>query len=94
MFTKIKQYVIYYLTEGFRIMDIKDIVALAKAGYKPNDIKELLELCDTKPGASDASIDDLKSKANESNTSEKKTETGAAPVETENAFEKLAKGEI
>ena len=73
-------------------MDIKDIVALAKAGYKPNDIKELLELCDTKPGASDANIDDLKSKANESNTSEKKTD--AAPVDTDNAFEKLAKGEL
>lgn len=75
-------------------MDIRDIVALAKAGYKPNDIKELLELCDTKPGASDANIDDLKSKANESNTSETKTETNAAPVDTDNAFEKLAKGEL
>lgn len=69
-------------------MDIKDIVALAKAGYKPNDIKELLELAETKPGASDVNINDLNGKPNESNTEDKK-ET----KEHENAFEKLAKGE-
>lgn len=73
-------------------MDIKDIVALAKAGYKPNDIKELLELAETKPGASDVNINDLNGKSNESNTD--KTDTNAAPVDTANAFEKLAKGEI
>lgn len=69
-------------------MDIKDIVALAKAGYKPNDIKELLELAETKPGASDVNINDLNGKTNESNT-ENKNDT----KEHENAFEKLAKGE-
>lgn len=69
-------------------MDIKDIVALAKAGYKPNDIKELLELAETKPGASNVDINDLNGKSNESNT-ENKNDT----KENENAFEKLAKGE-
>lgn len=69
-------------------MDIKDIVALAKAGYKPNDIKELLELAETKPGASDVNINDLNGKSNESN---KENENN--PKEPENAFEKLAKGE-
>lgn len=73
-------------------MDIKDIVALAKAGYKPNDIKELLELAETKPGASNVDINDLNGKSNESNTENKK-DTNAAPDNTENAFEKLAKGE-
>lgn len=71
-------------------MDIKDIVALAKAGYKPNDIKELLELAETKPGASDVNINDLNGKSNESN---KEKEKEKDPKEPENAFEKLAKGE-
>ena len=70
-------------------MDIKDIVALAKAGYKPNDIKELLELAETKPGASNVDINDLNGKSNES---DKENEND--PKEPENAFEKLAKGEI
>ena len=31
------------------IMNIKDIIALAKAGYKPGEIKELLELAVPEP---------------------------------------------
>lgn len=30
-------------------MKFTDIILLAKAGYKPSDIKELLELCETDP---------------------------------------------
>lgn len=30
-------------------MKFSDIVALAKAGYKPTDVKALLELCETNP---------------------------------------------
>lgn len=30
-------------------MKFSDIVALAKAGYKPSDVKALLELCETNP---------------------------------------------
>lgn len=30
-------------------MKFSDIVALAKAGYKPADVKELLDLCETDP---------------------------------------------
>lgn len=35
-------------------MKFSDIVALAKAGYKPSDVKELLELCETDPSAKKA----------------------------------------
>nr|DAU46137.1 MAG TPA: hypothetical protein [Caudoviricetes sp.] len=30
-------------------MKFSDIIILAKAGYKPSDVKELLELCETDP---------------------------------------------
>lgn len=33
-------------------MKFSDIVALAKAGYKPSDVKVLLELCETNPETS------------------------------------------
>lgn len=34
-------------------MKFSDIVALAKAGYKPSDVKDLLELCETDPKVKD-----------------------------------------
>ena len=34
---------------------IRDLVDLAKNGYKPNDVKELLELANTKPNNNDES---------------------------------------
>ena len=41
--------------------NIHDLAELAKAGYKPNDIKELLELANTQPDkASDDISDDNK----------------------------------
>ncbi|MBO7131777.1 hypothetical protein J6V85_00735 [Candidatus Saccharibacteria bacterium] len=40
-------------------MTIKDLIELAKAGYKPSDIKELLELGNTDPEIKAASVSDL-----------------------------------
>ncbi len=34
--------------KGVKIMNLSDIVALAKQGYKPSDIKELLEMVSSK----------------------------------------------
>lgn len=42
------------------------IVELAKAGYKPSDVKELLELCKTNPAIESDSANDL----NTQNTSD------------------------
>ena len=41
-------------------MTIRELIELAKAGYKPSDIKELLELGNTDPDIKAASVSDLK----------------------------------
>ena len=64
-------------------MKFSDIVALAKAGYKPSDVKELLELCETDP---ETKKKDIQPEVNESG---KDPEPEKEPELT--AFEKLAK---
>ena len=67
-------------------MKFADIVTLAKAGYTPKDVKNLLELCETDPTT----------KSKELPPDVKKTEDEKKPDEREpelDAFEKLAKGE-
>ena len=67
-------------------MKFADIVTLAKAGYTPKDVKNLLELCETDP----------KTKSTEVPTEVKKTEDDQKTETREpelDAFEKLAKGE-
>lgn len=46
------------------------IVELAKAGYKPNDVKELLELCKTNPDIDADSTNALNSSESSSNKNE------------------------
>lgn len=50
-------------------MKFQDLVALAKAGYKPSDIKELLELTETDPEVKKKEIPEVPE------TKEEKTET-------------------
>lgn len=52
-------------------MEIKDLLELARLGYKPNDIKELLELKTEEPEA-DSSKEDLNPDSEDSDDSEKK----------------------
>ena len=40
-------------------MKFDDIVALAKAGYSPKQVKELLEMVETSPQIKDANPDDV-----------------------------------
>lgn len=40
---------------------LSDLAALAKAGYKPNDVKDLLELIKTNPDIETKGADDLNS---------------------------------
>ena len=40
-------------------MNLSDIVALAKAGYTPKQVKELLEMVETSPKVKDADVKDV-----------------------------------
>ena len=65
-------------------MKLADIIALAKAGYKPSDIKDLLSLDETKP----------ETKQEPEKKEEKKTEPGKnEPGENEDPFAKLVDDE-
>lgn len=39
-------------------MLFSDLVILAKSGYKPSDVKELLEMCETDPKTKEADVSD------------------------------------
>lgn len=49
-------------------MDFKDLVTLAKAGYGPKQVKELLEMCETSPKVKDVKPDTITSMAQSTNT--------------------------
>ncbi len=68
-------------------MKFADIVTLAKAGYTPKDVKNLLELCETDPTTKSKELPpDVKPSEGDPKNPE--------PREPElDAFEKLAKGE-
>ena len=58
-------------------MKFTDLILLAKAGYKPSDIKELLELCETDPETKKKEIPaEVKEKIEES---ESKSEDDSDP---------------
>lgn len=40
-------------------MILSDIVALAKAGYSPKQVKELLEMVETSPAIKEAKVEDV-----------------------------------
>lgn len=44
-------------------MILQDIVALAKAGYTPKQVKELLEMVETSPAVKEAKVEDVVDKA-------------------------------
>ena len=64
-------------------MKFSDIVALAKAGYKPSDVKELLELCETDP---DTKNKEVNTESNDSSISSNESKEPEL-----DAFEKLVK---
>lgn len=57
-------------------MILSDIVALAKAGYSPKQVKELLEMVETSPKVKEADLKDVVDKK------EKETEVKKPEVET------------
>lgn len=66
-------------------MKFADIILLAKAGYKPSDIKELLELCETDPETKKKEIpEEIKNKVKEESI-EKVEDSEVDP------FERIAK---
>ena len=58
--------------------NIHDLAELAKAGYKPNDIKELLELANTQPDKASDNISDDNKEPDE-NISDTDKDEGSAP---------------
>lgn len=56
-------------------MKIADIVALAKAGYSPKQVKELLEMVETSPAVKEATVEEVINK--ETATETKKPEEGS-----------------
>lgn len=56
-------------------MILSDIVALAKAGYTPKQVKELLEMVETSPKVKEADLEDVVDKK------EKETEVKKPEVE-------------
>ena len=57
-------------------MILSDIVALAKAGYSPKQVKELLEMVETSPAIKEAKVEDVVDKK------EKELEVKKPEVET------------
>lgn len=49
-------------------MILQDIVALAKAGYTPKQVKELLEMVETSPAVKEAKVEDVVDKTTGSET--------------------------
>ena len=64
-------------------MKFSDIIVLAKAGYSPKDVKELLELCETDPNTKEKEVPEEVKKEAEAKVEEKEPEL--------DAFEKLVK---
>lgn len=67
------------------------IVELAKAGYKPNDVKDLLELLKTDPDIEAGSADNLNTE--KPSDSDPKTEAPKDVIDAIDAIIKREKGE-
>lgn len=65
-------------------MKFNDLVALAKAGYSPKDVKDLLEMCETDPATKEADVSTVVEETKKEDT---------ANVEL-NAFEKLVSDNV
>lgn len=65
-------------------MKFSDLVALAKAGYSPKDVKDLLEMCETDPATKEADVSTVVEETKKEDT---------ANVEL-NAFEKLVSDNV
>ena len=59
------------------------IVELAKAGYKPSDVKDILESLKTDPALEAVSVDSLADKPSEPNTEDKAAAEAEAKAEVD-----------
>ena len=61
--------------------NLRDLAELAKAGYKPNDIKELLELARTMPENAADDISNVDETPDSNTLTEAETSTAEDPLE-------------
>lgn len=53
-------------------MKLDDILTLAKAGYKPSDVKELMEYVESSPGVKNTTLEEATKLNNQENKPEEK----------------------
>lgn len=75
------------------MLNLTDIVALAKQGYKPNDIKELIELTKEAPAEAEAEVqpttEEAKAEEKSSEVIQKDDEASSDQIDYKNEVEKL-----
>jgi len=63
-------------------MIFSDIVALAKAGYSPKQVKELLEMVETSPKVAETKVEEITKPKETKTEPEKKEETKEDPIQS------------
>ena len=75
------------------MLNLTDIVALAKQGYKPNDIKELIELTKEAPAEAEAEVqpttEEAKAEEKSNEVIQKDDEASSDQIDYKNEVEKL-----
>lgn len=75
------------------MLNLTDIVALAKQGYKPNDIKELIELTKEAPAEAEPEVqpttEEAKAEEKSSEVIQKDDEASSDQIDYKNEVEKL-----
>lgn len=72
-------------------MNLNDIIALAKQGYKPADIKELIEMAAEVPTQTDTEPTQTDTEPTQTDTIQQVTETATEPTQTDTEADKLRK---
>lgn len=72
-------------------MNLSDLIVLAKAGYSPKQVKELLEYVEASPKVKEATVEEAEAKEKEQKE-EQKEQNGSAQHDSKDAaeiFEKI-----
>lgn len=70
-------------------MKLEDIITLAKAGYTPKQVKELLEMVETSPQVKEATVEEVENKEITQGSTEEKKEEKVNTTDPLAIFDKL-----